>query len=329
MKIEKRGNSYRVQPTINGKRISITFDYKPTQKDIADAISKMTADYDKKDSFGWYANQYIENRSNVLSPSSVLSYNKLIKALTPQFRATPLREITQDNVQAEINAYALNHAPKTVRSLHGFISSVLTVYRPSLTLRTTLPQKEIKARYLPSESDIQAILDASQGSEYHVAFQLGVLSLRRSEVSALTIEDIDGNYITISKNMVYNNRWLIKPAPKTDASYRTIYIPDSLKEEILSQGYVFKFTPPKLNEALHRYQDILHIPRFRFHDLRHYFASYASANGIPEADIMAIGGWKSDFVFKQVYRESMDESRRKSAVAISETLFAPKSAPKA
>ena len=323
MKVEYTGVSWRIRPYVNGKRVCITFDHKPTPYEIAQTIANISADYDKKDSFGYYANQYIENRSNVLSPSSVLSYNKLIKALTPQFRATPLREITQDNVQAEINAYALNHAPKTVRSLHGFISSVLAVYRPSLTLRTTLPQKEVKPRYLPSESDIQAILDASQGSEYHVAFQLGVLSLRRSEVSALTIEDIDGNYITISKNMVYNNRWLIKPTPKTDASYRTIYIPDSLKDEFLSQGYVFKFTPPKLNEALHRYQDILHIPRFRFHDLRRYFASYASTI-MPEADAMALGGWKSDFVFKQVYRESMDESRKGSAEMLAGALI-PKS----
>lgn len=324
MKVERKGKSYRVRPTIEGKRICITFDYKPTQKEVADAIAKVAADYEKRDSFGFFAKQYVKNRENVLSPSSVLTYNRLIDNLSDRFSSKPMREITQDDVQVEINEYAVDHAPKTVRSLHGFISSVLAVYRPSLTLRTTLPQKECKDRYLPSESDIKAILEASQGSEYHVPFQLGVLSLRRSEICAicaLSKDELEGNYITISKNMVYNKKWMIKDTPKTDASYRTIVIPDSLKNEILEKGYIFKYTPPKLNEALHRYQDKLNIPRFRFHDLRHYFASYASANGIPEADIMALGGWKSDFVFKQVYRESMDESRKKSATTLAEKLL--------
>ena len=323
MKVEKRGKTYRVRPTINGKQVSITFDYKPTQKDIADIVSKMSEDIDKKDSFGYYAKLYVKNRENVLSPSSILTYEKYINALSREFRDIPLREITQDDVQIEINKYALKLSPKTVRSRHGFISSVLGVYRPSMTLHTTFPQKKHIDRYLPSEEDIKRILEASQGSEYHVGFQLGILSLRCSEVAALTLDDLDGNYIKVSKNLYFTRGigWRVKDTPKTDASNRTIYIPDSLRDEILSQGFIYKRTPPKLNVALNKYQDLLNIPRFRFHDLRHYFASYASANGIPEADVMALGGWKSDFVFKQIYRESMDESRKQSAKKLSKSIL--------
>jgi hypothetical protein len=54
--------------------------------------------------------------------------------------------------------------------------------------------------------------------------------------------------------------------------------------------------------------------------MRHYFASYA-ATLMPESDAMALGGWKSDAIFKQVYRESMKDSRKKSAEKLNRKLF--------
>lgn len=41
--------------------------------------------------------------------------------------------------------------------------------------------------------------------------------------------------------------------------------------------------------------------------LRHYFASKMSSMNIPEADIMRMGGWETDYVMKGVYRHSMME----------------------
>jgi len=330
MKVEKRGNSYRVQPRVNGKRLSITFDYKPSQKDIADAISRLAEDYDKKDSFGFYARQYVDNRQNVLSPSSVRTYDRLIKALSKEFRDIPLREITQDHVQAEINNYAVKHAPKTVRALHGFIASVIGVYRPSLTLHTTLPQKVYNERYLPTESDIKALLKATENTEDHIAIQLGILSLRRSEICALEMSDLNGNELHVHANLVYNKKWEKKESPKTDAGNRIIYLPDSLVKEIREKGYFFKYSPQKISDHIHKYQKELGIPYFRFHDLRHYFASYASTI-MPESDAMALGGWKSDFVFKNTYRASMKEKRKESAGKYLDDIFntsvAPKNAP--
>ena len=101
---------------------------------------------------------------------------------------------------------------------------------------------------------------------------------------------------------------------------RTIYLPATLVSEIEQTGYFFKYSPNKLAEHLHIYQDKLNIPRFRFHDLRHYFASYASTI-MPESDAMALGGWKSDFVFKQIYRESMKDKRKASAELFNNSIF--------
>lgn len=47
--------------------------------------------------------------------------------------------------------------------------------------------------------------------------------------------------------------------------------------------------------------------KYRFHDLRHYYASTAHYLGIPDAYIMANGGWKTDSVMKRVYREALPD----------------------
>ena len=315
MKIEKlKSGSYRATKMYKGKRYRVTFDHKPTEKEVALALAEKLQDSEtrKGGSFEHYAKEYIASRSNVLSPSSVHTYERLIKTLSDGFKAKNLYDIAQSDVQKEINSYAENHAPKSVRSLHGFISAVLGSYRPQFTLHTTLPQKIQKESYLPSEDDIKAILSAVKGTEDSIGIQLGILSLRRSEICALDIADLKGNELHVHANMVWHNGWIKKESPKTDAGNRIVYLPNALAREIRKKGYFFPYSPQKLNEHLQKYQDELGIPRFRFHDLRHYFASYA-ATIMPEADAMALGGWKSDYVFKQVYRNSMEKKRKASA----------------
>lgn len=315
MKIEKLpSGSYRVTKMYKGKRYRVTFDHKPTDKEVTIALAEKMEDVrtERNGSFEKAAREYIENRANILSPSSVITYERLINALTDNFKHTNLYDITQSTVQREINQYAVNHAPKTVRALHGFISAVLGAYRPQFVLHTTLPQKKPKESYLPSQEDIKAILELSKGTDDHIGFQLGVLSLRRGEICALEMSDLKGNELHVHSTMVWNKKWIKKETPKTDAGNRIVYLPVSLVNEIQEKGYFFKFSPNKLNEHLHKYQEQLGIPSFNFHQLRHYFASYASTL-MSEADAMALGGWKSDFVFKQVYRESMQEKRKESA----------------
>lgn len=300
----------------------MTFDHKPTDKEVTIALAEKMEDSNTgtKGTFEKAANDYIATRNNVLSPSSVITYERLIKALSDDFKRTNLYDIDQATVQKEINDYAEKHAPKTVRAMHGFISAVLGSYRPQFILRTTLPQKEHKTSYLPSEDDIRRILDAAKGTEDSIGFQLGILSLRRGEVCALEMDDLKGNELHIHATIVWNKRWIRKETPKTDAGNRIVYLPDSLVSEIEQKGYFYRLSPNKLNDHLHKYQDELGIPRFRFHDLRHYFASYA-ATIMPESDAMALGGWRSDSIFKQVYRESMRDKRKESAQKYLKNMF--------
>ena len=324
MTIEKLpSGSYRAKKVYKGKTYRVTFDHKPTDREVTIAMAEIMQEEScrEKGSFESFCNRYIDSKKNILSPASIRTYNELVNRMSDRLKSSNLYDITQELIQIEVNNYATDHAPKTVRALHGFIASVLGMYRPQFTLKTALPRKEMKKEYLPSTSDIKNILEAVKGTKYSIAYQLGVLGLRRGEICALTLSDLDDRDLTINKTLIYNNGWVLKPAAKTDESKRVIRIPQSLANEITAAGMIYDGDPKALNKNLHRIQKQLDIPSFRFHDLRHYFASYASTLGIPEADIMAMGGWKSDHVFKTIYRDSLEESRKKSMDMIGEKIL--------
>lgn len=324
MKPEKLpSGSYRVKKMYKGKKYSVTFDHKPTVKEITIAMGeKIQDDSSIRGTFEKYAKEYISNRAGVISPATTRTYNIKLNQISDAFKQSNLYDITSETVQKEISMFALDHAPKTTKTLYGFISSVLASYRPNLKLRVKLPQAIVKTDYEPSNDDVRRILDAVKGTEYSIPFQLGVLGCRRGEICALDISDLTGNELRIHKSKVYLDRkWITKDFPKTDASNRILYLPDALAEEIRNKGYVYKNYPAALLKAINRTQDKLGIPRFKFHALRSYFASYAHSIGIPDADIMAIGGWETDNVMKKVYRKSMEESKQHSMSKIAQGLF--------
>ncbi len=330
MKIEKLpSGSYRVRKMYQGKTYSVTFDDKPTQKAVLQALS---AEMDKVrtvrhgTTFAAAAAEYADSKRNVLSPRTIKDYVEIPRRLPEWFNALPLSDISQAEVNRVINELAVNRAPKTVRNYHGFISAVLGTYRPDLALRTKLPQKIKKEPYIPTQQDVQVILKAAKGTKYEAAIWLACFGLRRSEICALTPEDIENDVVHINKAIVLNDKkeWVLKANKTTDSS-RDIVISMELANLIREQGYVFQGNPGAITQWLWVTEDRLGIPRFSLHKFRHYFASQMSAMGVPEADILKMGGWSSDYVMKTVYRHSMmdreEQAKREAAAKLQATLF--------
>lgn len=323
MKLEQLpSGSYRIRKMVNGVLYRVTFDHKPSQKEITLALAEVIQDEGtQKGSFYKYAQDYIKSKKGVLSPATIRTYTIKLDQLSDSFKNENIFDIDSNKVQREISFFSMTHAPKTTKTLYGFISSVLTAYRPSLKLRVTLPQNIAKEQYEPKNEDIKLLLKHVENTPYSVPFQLGILGCRRGEICAASIDDLDGNNLWIHKSKVYDGKWIVKESPKTDASNRIVPLPDSLADQIRKQGYIYNNHPNALNKAIHRYQKQLGIPQFKFHALRSYFASYAHSLGIPDADIMAIGGWETDHIMKRVYRKSLEESKRQSMNIITENLF--------
>ena len=133
---------------------------------------------------------------------------------------------------------------------------------------------------------------------------------------ALTIDDLDGNKLTINKAKVkdVNNKWVIKTT-KTVDSTRTIIIPDDLADRIREKGYIYKYIPGSICRALERAEKEAGIPNFPLHKLRHFFASFLHNKGYTDKQIQEMGGWKSNNVLQTIYKHAMDMDNAKKKAA--------------
>ena len=317
MTIEKRANgSYRIVEMRNGTRYRITVDHKPTKSEARDLLQKKIGGFTNKTSFKRSAESYIEAKSNVLSPSSIRGYKTILKCqLTEEFLNMPIERIDLPCIQILINTLSNTYAPKTVKNVSAFVMSVLKFYGSDVK-SPTLPQKKPKQDYIPTEEDIRRILAEVKGTRYEVPFILGTFGLRRSEICALQKEDLKGNVLTINKALVLNerNEWTLKQTTKTEKSTRTVILPDYVCDLIRESG-ACPVTPHSLYWKLQRVQMSLGIPRFPFHKLRHFYASYLHDIGYSDKQIQEMGGWATSNIMKSVYQHamSMEEAKKKAA----------------
>lgn len=319
MYIEKLpSGSYRVTVTMDKKRYRRTFDHKPTQKEVMNALSDEMREKPKKVGITLHdaGEQYIQMKNNVLSPKTVKEYKGMLKNLPAWLSQKQIDKITQIDINKLVNDMTVDKSPKTIHNYHGFIASILATFRPSFTLHTTLPQKIKSEPYIPSTEDIKNLMEELKDTPYELAFILACYGMRRSEICAATVSDLEGNILHITKALVIDsdNNLVVKKT-KTSDSTRDIIIPSYVADKIRSQGYIYKGYPGSISKAIIKAQNRLGMPNFSLHKLRHFFASKLSEMGVPEADILALGGWKTDNVMKSVYRHSMldkDQERKKN-----------------
>lgn len=315
MKIEKvSANGYRIRKKYKGKMYQINLPYCPTQKEATILMADLMQNEPEKGvarSFKTATEDYIALKLNVLSPATVRGYKGINKKLEDKynwFSAMDLFDIDQNSIQRVVNEMAAVNSPKSVRNAYGLISAVLGTYRPTMRYSCTLPQKRVYEAVMPTIEDVKKVINHLKGTEYGIFIQLCALGLRREEALAVTKDDLDSNNIlTINKAKVPGEDGkLVEKTTKTVGSNRKIYVPESLAAEIRAAENIYTLYPNSALRALHRAQDELGVPRFRLHDLRHMYASYAHSQGVPEADILKAGGWSTDYTMKSIYRHSLD-----------------------
>lgn len=312
MTIEKlKSGSYRIRQMYQGKLYLVTLPYKPSKREAIDLMAEKLKESDAliNGSFGAAAREYVEIKKNVLSVRTVREYLLYIHQLPTWFTMINMGKLNQADIQRCVNELTVNHAPKTVRNYHGFISAVLSVYKPSLKLSTTLPQRVLNEPYIPSEKEVKQILEYTRDNNpfFYVALTLATMGLRRSEICALTLSDLDvDNMLHINKALVENvdKEWVIK-STKTEKSSRVIPVPQELADIIRDQGYIYKGYPNSISDYLMSVQAKLGIPKFSMHKLRHFFCSKLLSQNVPMKDIMYLGGWSTDSTIKQVYGHAM------------------------
>ncbi len=300
----------------NGKRRYKSFTCDDTRATGRRKAEFMAAEYAKdkenrsrsEKTFGQALTDYISMREPVVSPRTVLNYKRIQAKDLQTLSEIKIANITQEVIQEFVNQDAKSHSPKTVRDNHGLIAAVIKQERPEFALNTVLPKLIRPKLYIPSDNDVKELIRQSVRTELELPILLAAFGpMRRGEICALDISDINGNVVHVCRNMVLSHgyTWVVK-SPKSYAGDRYIDYPDFVAEKWQGlTGRITNLSPDNLSSRFARLLKASNIPHFRFHDLRHYSASIQHALGIPDAYIMQRGGWGSDGILKSVYRHAM------------------------
>ncbi len=147
--------------------------------------------------------QYCTLKSNVLSPSTLREYKRMIKNYYAPLISMRTSKITTIQVQRWVNNFSATHSPKTTRNAFGLLTSTMTLFKRSDILTDiTMPQTMIPNLYTPSDTDVKSLLEHVKGTYLETAICLAAFGpMRRGEICALTKGDINGCNVTVSKSI--------------------------------------------------------------------------------------------------------------------------------
>lgn len=309
--------SWRVRTSVgkdaNGRYIYKSFTA-PTKKEaeyMASEYMLKTKDAIDKKILGALIDEYIDNRENILSPSTIQGYRKIRRTTFQSIMDIPVDKIDNAILQKAINEESKRLSPKSIANAYGLISTVLsqnTYYRYTVTK----PKKQKKIKNLPEPADIMRIV---KGTEIELPCLLAMwLSFRMSEIKGFRKQDIVDGVITVNNTMIYVNReYILKPETKTPESRRSIKLPEYILSLINDLPEEQEFLVALSGQAIYKRFSVLlernNIPHITFHDLRSVNASVMHKLNVPDKYAMERGGWETDSILKSVYQQTFSNER--------------------
>ena len=304
--------NWNVHLRLGGESISIT---KPTEKEAiaeAMAIKQGIIQAKKTKSTPTLADaidEYITQRENVLSPSTIAGYRVIQRNRFRQIQKLRVSDITASKWQKAVNDEARLVSAKTLKNSAMFVQTVMAEHGERISAR--LPQ--VVPNDLPwlTPEQIPVFLEAIKGSKYEIPALLALSSLRQSEIIAMQWKDIDikKGVLTVHGAAVKGDdgKLVQKAANKNQASRRTVpFLIPQLKEAVATNerdpdAYVYPHYSNVLRLNINRICADADLPQVGVHGLRRSFASLCYHLGISEAVTMMAGGWSDFQTMRKIY----------------------------
>lgn len=317
-----KSGTYFIQLRLNGVSVPVTASTPTACKHKAELIKaehragKRASERENFPTLGQAIDEYIESRSNVLSPSTLSGYRSYRRNRFQKYMDKPLNDIQWQKV---VNEEARVIAPRYLRNAWGLVSSSVREYGFTPSVRfPALPPKE--KEWLTAEQ-IPVFLAATKGKPGEVGALLALSSLRRSEIYGLRWENVD-----LKKKVIHVRESVIRGADgpvtrkqnKNATSTRDvpIFLPrlyDVLKASKQKTGKVVPGELGTLRRQIRAVCESAGLPDVGVHGLRHSFASLCYSIGVSEIGAMKIGGWSDYRTMRKIYTHLSDADQQKSA----------------
>ena len=272
----------------------------------------------------------MENYAKIkLRPSTYKTSQGFLKNhIKPQIGSIPLAELTSLDLQRfykhlldggrvdriETKKKPKGLAPKTVRNIHQMIGSAynLAMEQRLVTKNPTqgcaLPKVEHKEMRTLTSDQLSAFFQEARDSGVFALYYIDLTTgLRRGELLGLKWSDIDleKGDLRVQRQIGRIDGKIIEMPLKTKNAYRTLLLSADAISVLMQQRrktgnseWVFPsptggpMSPDSVLHMLHRVLKRAGLPKVRFHDLRHTFATLALQNGV---DIKTVSGMLGHF----------------------------------
>ena len=286
--------NYRVQYYKDGKRHSVT---RPTAYE-AEREAALLANGNIPDiTLHEAIDCYINERKNVLSPSTIVGYRVIQRNRFQSVMHLPIAD--KIRWQQVVNDEALTISPKTLYNSWGLVKAILTTYGVAVP-RVQLPQRITEEHEFFQPEEIKKFVKLIEGHENEAHFLLCLHGLRKSEMLAVTDSDIRGGYIYVRGSIVRTeaNTYVSRDSNKTVKSRRQVPIfIDRLKTLPLDHNCA----PDTIGDRFQRLCRENGLPQIGLHGLRHSFVSLCYYLGISLMVTMRYGGYSNPTVVQSIY----------------------------
>lgn len=257
---------------------------------------------------------YIDDSSNILSPSTVRGYESIRKT---RFQSVMQTEISEISWPAVINEEAASDlSPKTLANSWRLVSAAYRhAHLPVPEVR--LPQRVKSERPWLDPQQIETFLDAIRGRKCELACLLALHSLRMSEILALTQDSIQGEKqdakILVRGAVVIDQdgQYVYKEENKTAASRRDIPVMIPRLLEIWPPEQPFQ-KHAAINEMVQSICEKAGLPPITMHSLRHSFASLAWFLGWDILTTCYYGGWSTPTTVQRIYTHLSQQTKNRN-----------------
>lgn len=291
---------------------------------------------------GEWIEGYLQSREGEVRPNTLARYRTYAKHLQP-LANKPLSELKVAQLEALYKDLSTRIGRSHLAHIRTFLRSALRKavrygyleHSPAeiAELPKTRPEQR-KARAL-SQGEIERLLEAARGTRYYpLLYTTLALGLRRGEVLGLRWEDVDfdRDELAVQRIIVPVAGKTTVGEPKTEGSKRILPLPPDLREVLLDWGvelerlglyggWVFPagtgaetpINPRNLERAFKGLLKKARLPDYRFHDLRHTFATRTLASGVDPKTVSGLLGHTTVAMTLDIYTH-LERERMKRAV---------------
>ncbi len=331
--VELPSGKWRCQVMVDGRRVSVVDDSPEVahakalamKSNLIESQSELDAKRRGNVSLSDAIEQYITDRENVLSPSTINGYKEIKRNRFRSIMNTRVSQLSASDIQAAINEDAAKVGHKTIKNALGLVVAVVSQYKDINLKSIKLPQRKKKEHSFLDEAGMIELFEAIQGNTAEIPILLAVwLGMRRSEIMGLCWDSVDFENAKIKVQRTYvkskDKGYILREEMKTEASRRTLDCPGYILAKLdsyqsnksLRVGRIFKFHPNTIYQSMKRICERNGIDFVGVHGLRHTNATVMLSMGVIDRVAMARGGWSTDITMKQVYQH-LFKSDKKSA----------------